>query len=152
MVVGTNYHHFATDRCIGSYWWRLGNCTFYLLDFLVKQIYKNIVIMLAGLSLLAWYFDSINLFYLIGALAAFSIIPVCARGINWAWMKLAHILGWINSRIILSIVYILVLVPIAFLSRVFKKNSIPLSFDSRIESYYQERNHKFSAKDLENPW
>ena len=34
------------------------------------------------------------------------------------WMKIGHILGWINSRIILSIVYLFVLVPIAFFMRV----------------------------------
>ena len=30
------------------------------------------------------------------------------------WMKIGLILGWINSRIILSIIYFLILVPIAF--------------------------------------
>ena len=33
------------------------------------------------------------------------------------WMKLGHILGWVNSRIILGLVYMIVLLPIAFLMR-----------------------------------
>ena len=36
-----------------------------------------------------------------------------------AWMHLGHLLGYVNSRIILGIVFIAVLQPIAFLMRVF---------------------------------
>ena len=35
------------------------------------------------------------------------------------WMKLGHVLGWINSRIILGIVFIVVLQPISFFMRLF---------------------------------
>ena len=36
-----------------------------------------------------------------------------------AWMKLGHILGWFNSRIILGIVYLLILLPIALIMKIF---------------------------------
>ena len=35
------------------------------------------------------------------------------------WMKLGHILGWINSRLILGVIFIIVLMPIAFFMRIF---------------------------------
>jgi len=35
-----------------------------------------------------------------------------------AWMKLGHILGWVNSRIILGLVFLIVLQPIAFIMRI----------------------------------
>ncbi len=35
------------------------------------------------------------------------------------WMKFGHILGWINSRIILGFVYIFVLIPISFFMKIF---------------------------------
>lgn len=50
------------------------------------------------------------------------------------WMYLGHLLGYVNSRIILGIVFIAVLQPIAFLMRVFgydplrKKKSTLLSY------------------------
>ena len=34
-----------------------------------------------------------------------------------AWMKLGHILGWVNSRIILGLVFLFVLLPIALIMR-----------------------------------
>ena len=36
-----------------------------------------------------------------------------------AWMKLGHALGWINSRIILGLVFIIVVQPIAFIMKLF---------------------------------
>ena len=36
-----------------------------------------------------------------------------------SWMALGHILGWINSRIILGLVFIFVLQPIAIIMRLF---------------------------------
>ena len=42
------------------------------------------------------------------------------------WMLLGNILGWINSRIILSIVFIFVLCPIAFFMKFFKYDPLNL--------------------------
>jgi len=35
-----------------------------------------------------------------------------------AWMKLGHIMGWLNSRIILGLVFIIVLQPIALIMKI----------------------------------
>ena len=35
------------------------------------------------------------------------------------WMKLGHALGWINSRIILGLIYFIVLQPIALIMKIF---------------------------------
>tara|TARA_B100000073_G_scaffold82687_1_gene63271 strand:+ start:22222 stop:22620 length:399 start_codon:yes stop_codon:yes gene_type:complete len=35
------------------------------------------------------------------------------------WMKFGYLLGWINSRIILGIIYIIVLIPIALFMKIF---------------------------------
>ena len=35
------------------------------------------------------------------------------------WMKLGHALGWINSRIILGLIYLIVLQPIALIMKIF---------------------------------
>ena len=35
------------------------------------------------------------------------------------WMKLGHILGWVNSRLILGLVFLIVLQPIALIMRIF---------------------------------
>ena len=56
-----------------------------------------------------------------------------------AWMKLGYILGWFNSKIILGLVYILVLLPIALIMKIFgydplkAKKKKELSFRENIE-------------------
>ena len=36
-----------------------------------------------------------------------------------AWMKLGYLLGWVNSRIILGIIFFIILLPIAIVMRLF---------------------------------
>jgi hypothetical protein len=72
--------------------------------------------------------------------------------ISWAWWKLSELMGAVMSRVILSIVFFVFLVPIAWLSRLFsKKDNLQLKRTTR-DSYYTIRNHLFEAKDLENGW
>ena len=57
-----------------------------------------------------------------------------------AWIKLGNILGWVNSHIILSIIFIFVLLPIALLMRIngynplYKKLSNKNSFKENTEN------------------
>ena len=52
------------------------------------------------------------------------------------WMKLGSVLGWINSRIILGIIFFLVLFPIAFIMKLF--NYDPLKKGNKFQESYKE--------------
>lgn len=58
------------------------------------------------------------------------------------WMKIGYILGWINSKLILGIVFLLVLQPIAIIMRIFGYD--PLKSKMNNETSYEEkkRDHK----------
>ena len=57
------------------------------------------------------------------------------------WMKLGVILGWVNSRIILVLVYMIVLLPISFAMRLIGYD--PLRTKIKEKSYRENRkNHK----------
>ena len=64
------------------------------------------------------------------------------------WMKLGYILGWINSRIILGLVFILVLVPIAFIMKMTGYD--PLRKKSNNNKTYRENNsnHKINLNKI----
>lgn len=65
------------------------------------------------------------------------------------WMQLAQLLGYINSRIFLSILFFLLLTPLALLRRLFqRKNKSP----ELLKSFFTERNHIFMKEDMEAPW
>jgi len=80
------------------------------------------------------------------------LLPVLARWISFGWFKLAEGLGYINSRLLLSIVFFLFLLPIALLYRLANRNPLALRNGRRASSLFSERNHTYSAKDMENIW
>ena len=59
-----------------------------------------------------------------------------------AWMKLGHILGWLNSRIILGSIFIFVLQPISLIMRVFSYDPLRKKKSSLISYKESKRNHK----------
>ena len=52
------------------------------------------------------------------------------------WMKLGHVLGWVNSRIVLGLVFLFVLQPIAFIMKLFGYD--PLRKKKGKENTYRE--------------
>ena len=73
--------------------------------------------------------------------------------VAWLWFKLAELLGRVNGFILLSLLFFVLLTPLAWLMKLFKKDNLKLrKRDSTNASYYTERNHDYSAKDIENPW
>jgi len=114
--------------------------------------FKTILVIVTGLLAFALIFN-IDLLgkiaLLIGALSIF--IPLAARGIEWLWLKLALMLGWTNSRILLSVIYFGFLLPIAVFSRVFTKDPLSLR-GKKAQSLFINRNHSYSKEDLKNIW
>jgi len=114
--------------------------------------YKSILVIVIGFLILSLFFNNLHLdkaAIVIGFLALLS--SFFAKWIEWAWFKLALGLGWINSRILLTIIYFIFLLPIAFLSRLFTKD--PLKLKSKNEkTIYTQRDHLYTKEDLQNIW
>lgn len=83
---------------------------------------------------------------LIGIFSAFLTDKVV-----WFWGKIALVLGTFNSYVLLSIIFFIFLAPIAFLFRLTKKDNLRLKAQ-KSGTVYEERNHKYTAKDVENIW
>jgi hypothetical protein len=114
--------------------------------------FKTILVIVTGLLALAWIFDIPMLGKVALGTGVISIfIPAGAQAIEWLWLKLAMALGWINSRILLSIIYFVFLLPIAWLSRLFTKDPLALKKNKR-SSLFITRDHLYTGKDLENIW
>ncbi len=89
---------------------------------------------------------------LVAAFIAFStLIPPLGDLILKAWFGLGHALGWVNGKILLSVVWFFILTPIALLYRMRKKDPLRLQKPEG-NSNFIDRDHQFEGKDLENPW
>ncbi len=117
----------------------------------VKDV-ETIAIISAGLIIFYFIFDVQPLLPVaLGVLIAGLISGLFARLVTKLWYKLAALLGFISSRILLTVVYFVVLFPLALLYRLFNKDPLKLKKDSSC-SLFLERNHDFTAEELENPW
>ena len=78
-------------------------------------------------------------------------IPFAGKYIHLGWMGIAKVLGFINSHIILGLVFFLFLTPLALLRRIGRKDGMQLKKKAS-GSYFNEKEQVYEAKDLENPW
>ena len=113
--------------------------------------YLVILIIVTGLIGLYFLFKIDILLPIALGIAIISIISsYIAEKIVWAWDKIALILGTINSKILLTVIFYLFLVPIALFSRIFKKKDELMLKKKNKGSYYKERNYTYTKDDLEN--
>ena len=69
-------------------------------------------------------------------LVGFAIVsPKSLAPVYQIWMKIGLALGWMNNRIILSIVFFLILTPMAFIMKLIKRDTMTRSFDFQAETY-----------------
>jgi len=73
-----------------------------------------------------------------------------SKKIEWGWMKLAKIMGYIIPNILLSIVFFLFLFPISLLSKLFSKD--PLMLSEKYKTYFIDINKEMDKQSFEKIW
>lgn len=77
-------------------------------------------------------------------------IPVVLKPIYWIWMVLAVILGWIMTRVILSLLFYVVITPIGLFSRLSGNKFLDLKWDKSKDTYWNYRATKqLNSEDYE---
>src|SRR5688572_21482946 len=116
--------------------------------------HQTILVIVTGFLAIGFLFSRFDKYFFLAALivGGLGLLSEVTRFcIIWSWEKISYALGWFNSRVLLSIVFIFFLTPIALLYRLFKGD--PMKVNKPPEtSTFEERNHLFSSEDLENPW
>ena len=84
-----------------------------------------------------WFLCVSGLFFLFGI-----PIPHSLKLVYKIWMSLALIIGWFTSRLILSVVFYLVLIPIGLSMRLLGKDLLNQKFDKSAETYWIKRDKR----------
>jgi hypothetical protein len=71
--------------------------------------------------------------------------------VSW-WLKVAETIAAFNTKVILSLVFYIVLTPIALLYRIFSKDPLCLQRKKSKTSYFYMRNHLCVKEDFEKMW
>ena len=75
-----------------------------------------------------------------GFLIVFGLIaPKVLAPIYAAWMKFAFVLGWVNSRILLSVIFALLFTPTSLIMRIIRRDGLDRRFDRKASSYWVDR-------------
>jgi hypothetical protein len=112
-------------------------------DSAVQKTGLTVGVVLILISFSLWYFGKYSFIYfsIIGGvlvILAFTAITVL-RPFHKLWMMLALLMGFVMSRVILTILYYIILTPIGLLAKIVGKKFMPLGFDKNTTTYWEKR-------------
>lgn len=113
---------------------------------------KTVLTISIGFTILFWIYKfqwMLTFAVIIGLIGIFS--DYLSLLIEKAWMKLAFILSLIVPNIILGIVFFIFLLPLSWLSKLFRKEDT-LQLKNRMLSVYKEKNKTYDKAHFENMW
>jgi hypothetical protein len=113
-----------------------------------------IVVVLFGLAI-PWVF-SFNFprwpWVFAGVLTTWALLlPSTLQPVYIGWMKFGNIMNWINTRLILGIVFYGLIFPTGLVMRIFGKDPMKRKLDDSVASYRVE-SHSQTKENLEHPY
>ncbi len=110
--------------------------------------YKSVLVIVTGFLVL-YVVTPVGLFLYISL--GVGVACLCSGSLRnvilYGWETLAMVLGWINSQILLTILFFVFLLPVAAMRRLFQRNRLELK--RKEGSMYYDREHLYTREDLE---
>ena len=116
----------------------------------VKALETILVMVLALLILYYWKGNQYFLGTAVVLTFVGAFIPALAQKIHWLWMKLGEGLGFVTSKIILTIIFFVVLVPLSWLAGLFRKPVMKMKREG--DTFYKSRNFTYTQKSMRDVW
>jgi hypothetical protein len=112
-------------------------------DKAVKKTGLTIGVVLIVISFLLWWIGKYSFVYFSAIGGIFVILSLIAipilRPFHKFWMKLALGMGFVMSRVILTLLFYIILTPVGFIAKIFGKKFMPLGFDKNTDTYWETR-------------
>lgn len=112
-------------------------------DKAVRKTGITVGIVLIAIAFILWWVGKNSFVYFSAAGGIFIILSYIAipllRPFHKLWIGLSLVLGFIMSRIILTILFYLVVTSIGLLAKLVGKKFMPLSFDKKATTYWEKR-------------
>lgn len=89
------------------------------------------------------YFAALSAVFILTGL----VVPMILRPVNKVWMAFSMGLGWVMTRVILTILFFAVFTPIGLIGRLAGKDFLDLRRDSSQDSYWNYRQETEVSKD-----
>jgi len=115
-----------------------------------KAVESLLVITTGFLLLYCIYKKDWMLFVALGSGITGIFIKPLALLIAKGWIKLGELLGFIVSKVVLTVIFYLLFVPISLLHNLFNKDMLSLKRQNR--SLWNNRDFEYKPSDLNNSW
>jgi hypothetical protein len=122
---------------------------------ITKEQAKDTGMAMVLLCLLLGYFTDAEWFFVLAIplLVVTMVVPSVYRPVAVVWLGLSHLLGTVVSRILLTLVFFVIVMPVGFLRRLLRRDSLQLAkFRRGSESVMRVREHLYVASDIDRPY
>jgi hypothetical protein len=110
------------------------------------------MVLLLLIGALSWKRDGLVVAAVI-VLVADMTAPQLFAPLAVVWFGLSHVIGSVMSKVLLSVVYVVVVTPVGIVRRLIGSDTLRLrAFKQGDASVLTVRNHRFAARDLEQPY
>ena len=117
-------------------------------------IMAGMLILMFGI-VLPWIFGYSTPYWPFIAAVMFAVValirPVLLGPVNNVWLKISDVLGWVNTRLVMGIMFFLLIAPIGILMRLFGKDTLNNKLSEK-ESSYRIITKVRDKKHLEKPF
>ena len=117
-------------------------------------IVGSVLLIIFGLALPYWKNNQLNLYFTAaGGILIFLalILPIVLKYPYLLWMKIGEVLGFINTRIILSVIFFVMFAPFGLIRRLIGKDSLGLKLHEN-EVSYRKISNQVEIKHMERPF
>jgi hypothetical protein len=108
-----------------------------------KELRKFGLVMAGAFLLLAaylWYREITNPWWIGSIGGAFLglglLVPIALAPIEFVWMKIAHVMGFVMTRVILTLVFFLAITPTGLVFRLLGKDLLQKKIDPKADTYW----------------
>ena len=113
----------------------LGTIAFIFFGCLGSLVYWN---QIYSVSFVFWFFSLIGV--------SLKLFPYRLKNIYYAILKISNLIGRLNTVLLLTVVFFLVVTPIAIIKKKWGHSEIALKPDEKVKSYWFHRSEPFQSK------
>ena len=80
-----------------------------------------------------------------------ALFPTLAKPFYWTWMGLSAVLGWVTSRVIMTVIFLVILTPLGLFFRIMGRDPLRLKKSSfPKESFWQPHPERFDKSSYDH--
>jgi hypothetical protein len=147
-----NCYFTAPGRSAG-FWRRIVFISLYLFAILMERK-KNLetILVLVLACVVVYEIRKVDTWLLVAMLIGIIglFVPWAAAKIHWAWMKLAEGMGFVMSKVLLTLIYYIILMPLSVFARLHRNKQARKKAGGT--SYFVTRDFLYTKESMEKMW